>query len=234
MTRGGGADGPAPTVYGRDSAGAIITPATPMVHALRLSTFLTFVGLGLILPFVQDAHRRRTCINAFLGYVLALNAFVAVAQTDAWPFSPYRMMAVDSRGRGAERSMIAFRGFDDQGREWDVEPLAWSPLFPQAIMGWFEVGFPRATPEGRQEVVGFLWERAEEARRARRTQAWFGNERLLGPLAAPDTNLSRPAREISGEPLVGLRVYRVFWVSEELLRDPSSVRRTLVFEYRHR
>ena len=205
-----------------------------MVHALRLSTFLTFVGLGLALPFLQDPRRRRTCINAFLGYVLALNAFVVVAQTDAWPFSPYRMMAVDSRARGIVRNMIAFRGLDGRGREWDTEPLAWSPLFPQALMGWFEVGFPRATPEEREVVGRFLWERAEEARRSRLQKPWIGNERLLGPLAAPDTNLSRPAREIPEEPLVGLRVYRVFWVAEELLRDPSSVRRTLVFEYRHR
>lgn len=205
-----------------------------MVHALRLSTFLAFVGLGLILPFVHGTRWRRTWVNAFLGYVLALNAFVAVAQTDAWPFSPYRMMAVDSRARGLTRSMIAFRGVDGQGAEWDLEPLAWSPLFPQAVMGWFEVGFPGASAEERDEVGRFLWERAEAARRARLTTSWIGNERLLGPLAAPDTNLSRPAAQTSQQPLQGLRVYRLFWASEDLLRDPTSVRRVLVFEYRRR
>ena len=132
-----------------------------MVHALRLSTFLVFIGLGLAIPLLVEPARRRRAINAFLAYILALNAFVAAAQTDAWPFSPYRMMAVDARLDTA-RSMIAFRGVDGEGREWDVEPLAWSPLFPQAIMGWFEVVFPRATPAEREEVVRFLFERAEE------------------------------------------------------------------------
>jgi hypothetical protein len=205
-----------------------------MIHVLRLSTFLAFVGLGLILPFVEKARRRRIWTNAFLAYVLALNGFVALAQTDAWPFSPYRMMAVDSRARGVERSMVAFRAVDERGREWDIEPLAWSPLFPQAIMGWFEVGFPRATPEEREGVGRFLLERAEEARRTRRSGGWIGNQRLLGPLAAPDTNLSRPAREAPEGPLVGLRVYRLFWVSETFLRDPGSVRRVLLFECRGR
>jgi hypothetical protein len=141
------------------------------------------------------------------------------------------MMAVDSRERGVVRSMIAFRGVDARGREWDVEPLAWSPLFPQAVMGWFEVGFPRATPREREEVGRFLLERAEAARKGKRAGDRIGNERLLGPLSAPDTNLSRSVGEAAPEPLVGLRVYRLSWVAEVFLRDPRSLTRALVFEY---
>jgi hypothetical protein len=204
-----------------------------MVHALRLSTFLVFIGLGLAIPFLLEPTRRRRAINAFLAYVLALNAFVAAAQTDAWPFSPYRMMAIDARLDTA-RSMIAFRGVDAQGREWDIEPLAFSPLFPQAVMGWFEVVYPRATPAQREEAVRFLFERAEDARRRRQAGRWIGNERFLGPLAAPDTNLSHAAANVSPEPLAGLRVYRVFWTPQAFLDDPGSVRRSLVYEYRRR
>jgi hypothetical protein len=202
-----------------------------MVHVLRLGSFLIFVALGLVLPFVRTEGRRRAWTNALLLYVLALNAFVVLAQTDAWPFSPYRMMAVDARPRGVVRRMIAFRAVDGRGREWDVEPLAWSPLFPQAVMGWFEVGFPHATLREREEVGRFLLERAEDARRRRRDGARIGNERLLGPFSAADTNLSRPAREVSPEPLVGLRVYRLSWVPETFVHDPDSVTRALVFEY---
>lgn len=202
-----------------------------MVHVLRLGSFLIFVAMGLVLPFVRTQARRRAWTNALLLYVLALNAFVVLAQTDAWPFSPYRMMAVDARSRGVARSMIAFRVVDGRGREWDLEPLAWSPLFPQAVMGWFEVGFPRATPREREEAGRFLLDRAEEARRKRRDGAWIGNERLLGPLSATDTNLSRPSREASPDRLARLRVYRLTWVPETLVRDPGAVSRALVFEY---
>jgi hypothetical protein len=202
-----------------------------MVHVLRLGSFLIFVALGLLLPFLRTEGRRRAWTNVLLLYVLALNLFVVLAQTDAWPFSPYRMMAVDARPRGVTRRMVAFRAVDERGREWDVEPLAWSPLFPQAVMGWFEVGFPRATLREREEVGRFLLERVEAARRSRREGARIGNERLLGLLAATDTNLSRPAREISPEPLVGLRVYRLTWVPEIFVRDPGSVTRSLLFEY---
>jgi hypothetical protein len=202
-----------------------------MINALRLSSFFIFVALGLALSFVADRGRRRVFVNVFLAYVLALNAFVVVGQKDAWPFSPYGLMTVDSSRRGVVRSMIAFRGVDGHGREWDIEPLAWSPLFPPAIMGWFEVNFPRATTEARDEVGRFLLDRAEEARRRRRAGAPIGNERLLGPLSAPDTHQSRPAIETASEPLVGIRVYRLTWIAEILLRDPSAVTRTLVFEY---
>jgi hypothetical protein len=200
-----------------------------MINALRLSSFLIFVVLGLAVA--ADRGRRRVFVNVFLGYVLALNAFVVAGQKDAWPFSPYGLMTVDSSRRGIARSMIAFRCVDGQGREWDIEPLAWSPVFPPAIMGWFEVKFPQATAEARDEVGRFLLGRAEEARRRRRAGAPIGNERLLGPLSAPDTHRSRPAMETAAEPLVKIRVYRLTWIAETLLRDPSAVTRTLVFEY---
>jgi hypothetical protein len=201
-----------------------------MVHALRLGSFLIFVALGVILPFVEGRSRRRW-IDVFLAYVLALNAFVAVAQKDAWPFSSYGLMTADSSRRGIVRSMIAFRAVDGHGREWDVEPLAWSPLFPPAVMGWFEVAFPRATPDARDDVGRFLLERAEEARRRRQDGAKIGNARLLGPLSAPDTHQSRPVLQSPEEPLVKIRVYRLTWIAEVLLRDASAVTRTLVFEY---
>jgi hypothetical protein len=201
-----------------------------MVQALRLGSFLIFVALGAILPFVGGRSRRRS-IDVFLAYVLALNAFVVIGQKDAWPFSNYGLMTADSSRRGIVRSMIAFRAVDGQGREWGVEPLAWSPLFPPAVMGWFEVAFPRVTPEARDEVGRFLLERAEEARRRRQVGARIGNERYLGPLSAPDTHQSRPVLESAPEPLVKIRVYRLTWIAEILLKDPSSVTRTLVFEY---
>src|SRR6202011_2511845 len=101
---------------------------------------------------------------------------------------------------------------DDDGRAWRVDELAWSPLFPQAVMGWFDVSWARATPAQRSEVLRFLLRRAEAARVHRvHGDRFFGNARLLGPIAAPDTNLWGGAPQ-SPARLRELRVYRVAWI----------------------
>jgi hypothetical protein len=203
-----------------------------MLQALRLLTFLAFVALALGVARSRHTPSARRWSDLFIGYVLAFNLFVAVSQTDGWPFSPYRMMAVDSRERGVTRSMVAFRVVDAAGRECDVDPLAWSPLFPMAVMGWYEVRFPRASAAERQAAASFLLDRAEDARRRRAAGERVGNERLLGPLTAWDVNLSRAVHVAPQGPLVAFRVYRLRWVAERLLEDEGSVQRELLYEHR--
>jgi len=200
----------------------------------RLASLLLFVVLGLRVAVAREPGARRARVTALIAYVLAAHALVALAQTDDWPFSAYRMMAVDARTHDDLRSMIAFRAVDGEGREWKVDPLAWSPLWPQAVMGWYEVVWPHASPRDRESVGRFLLERAEEARRLRAAGRRVGNETILGPLAAPDMNLTHRLGGLPGAPFVALRVYRTYWRPTELAADPMRVKRSLLAEYRDR
>jgi hypothetical protein len=204
-----------------------------LIQIARLGILVLFVALGLRAALTGEPRRRRSAIQAFLAYTLIVNVFVAARQTDAWPFSPYRMMAVDATVHDDERRMIAFKGVDDEGREWDVDSLSWSPLYPQAVMGWFEVVYPKATAAERSEALRFLLERAEEARTSQAAGRWFGNRRLLGPLAAPDTFVYGRA-PVSPRAFTAFRVYRVTWRPNELRRNPDSASWRLVDEYPRR
>ena len=125
-----------------------------------------------------------------------------------------------------------FAVVDEQGREWRVDDLAWSPLFPQAIMGWFDVSWPVATASQRHEVMRFLLARAEWARGHRqRGHSFFGNALVLGSLAAPDIYLWGDAPQ-SPSRLRALRVYRVSWIPTVLARDGRILDRGLIAEYR--
>lgn len=202
-----------------------------LVQPLRSLPLLLFVALGISVLRAPEGQRRRR-IQRLLAAFLLFHAGAVLLQFDAWPFSPYRMMAVDARAHADVRSMVAFRAVDRAGREWTVDPLSWSPLFPQAIMGWFETALPRAKPTDRDAAAQFLFQRVEDARRRRLAGRRVGNERLLGCLAAPDTNLSRSLEGLPPEPFAVLRVYRLFWRPDELNADPSRFGRRLLLEYR--
>jgi len=196
-----------------------------------LAAFAIFVALG-VRVLTSAAERRRRAINHLLAYTLGVHAFLLIAQKDAWPFSVYPMMAAVSRNRSDQHQMIVARGVDAQGREWPVDPIAWSPLYPSSTLAWFDVGYPSASAAERQSVMRFLLERAEKARRQRAAgEAFIGNRALLGPLAAPDTNLYG-AVSPAPMPFRALRIYRVFWNPTAFARDPSRVTRKLLCEYR--
>lgn len=94
------------------------------------------------------------------------------------------------------------------------------------------MSYPIATPAQRNDVLGFLLDRAERARQhGVRGDHFYGNAALLGPLAAPDTNLYAAATG-SARPLRPLRVYRVFWIPPEFATSGKLVERRLVCEYR--
>jgi hypothetical protein len=201
-----------------------------IVQGLRLVSFLLLIVLAVAVARAGEAAARRRRVRVLLAYVLGVNVAVVLVQTDAWPFSPYPMMAVDATDRVRVHSMIAFRAVDDAGREWRVDPQAWSPLFPQAVMGWFEKVYPFASPAERQSAERFLLGRAEEARQRRARGLAVGNHRWLGPLAAPDTNLYWAAPAAATRPYAALRVYRLFWRPEELAADPTKFGRRLLDE----
>ena len=202
-------------------ARVIVYHSSTLIQLARLGIVLLFVALGLWVVLARDPRARRARTHLFLAYTLGVNIAVAAAQTDAWPFSPYRMMAVDATTHDNPRSMVAFKGVDGEGTEWDLDPLSWSPLYPQAVMGWFEVVYPRTAETPRKDALRFLHERAEHARQALSAGRPFGNRLVLGAMGAPD-NFVYGASPVSPRLFVALRVYRVTWRPNELLRDPGT------------
>jgi len=202
-----------------------------VLQIVRLAIVAGFVVAG-VRVMRAPAEKRRRRVNELLVYVLVAHAAIVIAQNDAWPFATYPMMAVDSTDQTAIHNGLSFRVVDDAGREWQVDPLAWSPLYPQSVMGWFEVVYPRATDSQRNDVLRFLLARAESARlHVNRGDRFYGNAALLGPLAAPDTNLYAPAPQ-SPRPLRALRMYRIWWTPAELSTTGTIRERRLISEYR--
>jgi hypothetical protein len=201
------------------------------LQLVRLAMFAVFVTLGVRVMLARGPGRRRA-INHLLVYTLLAHLAIIVPQNEAWPFAMYPMMSTNATPRAALHSGFFFEVVDQDGRAWRVDELAWSPLFPQAVMGWFEVSWARATPAQRDEVLCFLLRRAENARLHRRAgHRFFGNAALLGPLAAPDTNLWGHAPQ-SPSRLRTLRLYRISWIPTVLAREGRVAGRAVIAEVR--
>jgi hypothetical protein len=200
------------------------------MHLAALAMFAGFLVMGLRVARSEGPGRRRA-INQFLAYVLCGHAAVAIAQRDLWPFSTYPMMSVVSTDRSALHTMVAARAVDRRGREWLVDDLAWSPLYPPSTLAWFDLGWAHSTPSERSEVMRFLLARAEAARgRKAAGNRYIGNRAILGPFAAPDTNLYWEAPP-SPEPFRGIRIYRVAWNPQQFIRDPNRTSKTLLHQF---
>jgi hypothetical protein len=197
------------------------------MHILRLALFATFVALLLA---VRISRWDRRAVNALIVYVLGVLILLAAVGREAWPFSRFPMMANDARLFSGERVIVAVRLVDRTGREWQEDPLGWSPLYPQALRGWFENVFDLTTPAERREVGRFLLDRANKARFARSHHRDFGNERLLGAFAAPDTYAYSRDVPAATQPYAGIRVYALYWHAAGSLRG-TTARRRLLLEY---
>jgi hypothetical protein len=199
-----------------------------MSQIARLLLSMAFVGLGLRLSFLGSAPARRRGQTLLILYVLGLSLAVGLSQKDAWPFSPYPVLAEDAT-RSSTLERVVLVGVDGAGREWAVEPMAWSPLPSKKITDWMRTVYPRLGPAQQREAERFLFERAEAARRQALAGTWLGHRRLLGPLAAPSWLVHRPAPP-APEPFVALRGYRIRWQAREVLEDPHGVERELLFD----
>src|SRR5262249_39595976 len=109
------------------------------------------------------------------------------------------------------------------------DPAAWSPTFPLVVQEWLGRTYPKLTTAQQVRAASFLLERAEEARRLRAGGARVGNERLLGPLTAPDWWRYRPVTEVPTAPFVGLQAYEV---DTRVGGVPDWAARRLVVNYR--
>jgi hypothetical protein len=198
-----------------------------MIEVLRMIIFLLFVALGAHVTVAGQGAGRRRAVNLFIAYAVTVSSLVAVTQKDAWPFSTYKLI----QGLwGADRiyKQIVILGVDGDGREWPVDPMAWSPTFPLVVQEWLSRTYPRTTPAQQLHVARFLLERAEEARHLRARGARFGHERLLGPFTAPDWWRYRPVADVATGPFVGLRAYEV---DTQVGDVPSWAARRLVLDY---
>lgn len=199
-----------------------------MSQIARLLLSLVFVGLGLRLSFLDSAPARRRGQTLLILYVVGLSLAVGLSQKDAWPFSPYPVLAEDAtRSSTLERVVVA--AVDEAGREWAVDPMAWSPLPSKKVTDWIRTVYPRLSPAQKREAERFLLDRAEAARGDARAGTRLGYRRLLGPLAAPSWLLHRPAPP-APQPFVALRAYRIRWQAREVLADPDRVERQLLFD----
>lgn len=197
---------------------------------LRFVTFLVFVWLGLRIAWTKVPEVRRFRINVFLAYTFAIHLAVGVFQRDDWPFSPYPLM----RGRWDAKwqyMKVVVVGVDANGREWDVDPMAWSPVFPLVLQEWFYTQFPQLPANEKRRDAEFLFAKAENARQQTLAGRRFGNERLLGVAAAPDWWLYKRVRHTSATPFTGLRIYRELWYPERRAADPKDFKRVLIYEH---
>jgi hypothetical protein len=194
-------------------------------QAARFAIFAIFVALGFIVMFTREVQRRRA-VQLFVIYTLAVNAMLVVMRVEAWPFSRYPMMAVPTVNPNAESTLLSFRGVDAAGREWKVDTRAWSPLFPAAIMGWVTKTLPRLSEDERREAMRFLLQRANDARAAAVKHERFGNDALLGAVAAPDVFVYGARAQPAPSPFVALRIYRTWWHG----MNYRDVRRALIAE----
>jgi hypothetical protein len=140
------------------------------------------------------------------------------------------MMSVDLTARDTRQEMLVFRAVDEAGREWQVDPDAWSPLYPQNLTAWMNVVGSRRPALERDEAMRYLLRRADEARRRRVAgDRYIGNSAVLGPLAAPDIDLL-PAAAPSPLRYRALRLYMQSWLPSEFVRDRSRVTSRLIAE----
>jgi hypothetical protein len=202
-----------------------------MLHVAKFGAFVIFLGLGYRIAFLRSAQARRRGVSTLLIYLAVLHGMVTLAQRDAWPFSSYPLVMYVGRP-DARASEITFRGVDAGGREWPVDPFAWSPVSPLVLKSWFTHVYPSLRDEERRRAEAFLLAKAEDARQTLARGGRLGADRILGGLAfPPDWGRYRRARGPVDVAFTGLRVYEVCWRPSERAGDPARVQRRLLADY---
>jgi hypothetical protein len=204
--------------------------STDAVHNLgqviRTLPIAGFIAAGALLR-LAPASRRRSAVRLFIAYSIAVSLLTIAARIDCWPFSTFSLMAWDLRDNYEMKTMNVFRAVDTAGNEWPLDPSAYAPVRPHNVRVWFTQVYPRLDDQRRRSALLFLLQRAESSRRAQARGSTIGEERLLGPLAAPGEYLYRRERQ-SPLPYIALRVYEFRWRPPELFKaNPSPARRLI-------
>ena len=188
----------------------------------RLAAFLLFLVLG-----IATARNRRNA-RLFVGYTIVISLFSGVTQLDVWPFTSYTLAAFRPRPHVVICSSQIV-GVDASGREWDVDPLSWSPHYHSIVQYWLDSRWSKLPPAQQRETMQFLARRAEQARAEGRR---IGFQRYLGPAYDPYWWLLRRPAETSKTPYVALRVYRSCADPDDRVARGTKPARTLVAEAR--
>jgi hypothetical protein len=212
-----------------------------VTHALAAVFFLGFALLtGLMALRLRrsgegEARRLRSVL---ILYVVAVTGLAAVSQRELWPFSSWRLMAVEAPnviGEDTERVRLALR--TAAGREYAVDHRAVEPLDFGELRGWFRQLAGVASPAELEPLGRFLLARAN----ASRLQVLEGGtpgtfDRVLGPLTAPKhtvyPSVWRSAAAVPTEPFVELLVYREAWSVEGRGGGGAAVTLEPLYRYR--
>ena len=124
---------------------------------------------------------------------------------------------------------------DAQEKEYQIDYRAWEPFEFDELMAWKDQFFSRFDATTKDRIATYLLDHLDTARRqwaAGERRHYF--DRFFGPLSAPlflghraYWDVAVPDRAFSG-----LRFYEETWDVEQRARDPSSISRRLVYEYR--
>ncbi len=200
------------------------------VEIAKLASFLLFLFLGVRLMRARGEGRRRARW-AFIGYVLVINLFAGLTQFDNWPFTN-NILAVGRAVDTAPVDMTIFCGVTADGREWLLDPYAFSPVFESILSYWVDDRYPRLAPAERREAERFLLAKANESRARLARGERIGFDRLAGPLNSPYWWLRQRQLAAPSTPYVALRLVREHFVPRDLERDPRSRKLTLLMEWR--
>jgi hypothetical protein len=204
--------------------------------------FLGFVAFGLLLSgsnrFLAEPTRRRLT-SAFLIFVLIVSFAAGLTQHNLWPFSSWPVMAMPMPAAARDLPTPRIMCVDGSGKEYDIDYRAWRPLSLEELTSWLNLHFFQLDPQAQDRVGKYFLDRSERAREEALSPSGLAYpNRWLGSLTAP-THILHPAiwsqaGRVPRNSFVRLRIYEESWDLGALRRDPSLVKRVLVYEYPHR
>ena len=196
---------------------------------LYAALFAGFVALGVCVRASSDPPRRRFWILRLIAYVAGVSLLAGITQRDAWPFTSHTI-AVGRARPDAQVCLAELAGVDRAGREWQLDPYSWMPVYESVLQYWLERNLDGLSAAEREAALSFLLRRAEAARAHLAAGEAIGPRRWLGPVGAPYW-LLLPSRPASPEKLAGLRVYSSCWVPRERYANPRKITRRLRAEH---
>ena len=186
----------------------------------KLAAFLLFLALGIA------TARNRRYTRLFIGWTVVVSLFSGITQFDVWPFTSYTLAAFRPRPHVVICSSEIV-GVDASGREWDVDPLSWSPHYYSIVQYWLDSRWPKLDAAQKKETLHFLAQRAEESRAKGRR---IGFQQYLGSAYDPYWWLLRRPAQISPDPFVAIRIYKSCGDPDDRMRLRTKPARTLVAE----
>jgi hypothetical protein len=194
----------------------------------RLLSFLLFLWLGVRVARARGDSRRRAAV-LFTAYTVLIHLAAGVSQIDNWPFTSHTL-AVGRMRDDHPLTWLTLKGVDPEGKEWDLDPQTFSPVFDSILQYWLTSRYPALSEADRREAGRFLVARANASRARLHAGERVGFERLLGPLAAGYWWRLPRARAASDREYRSIRVYRGEYTLPEIAAFGRIRRETLLLE----